>query len=99
MNPEEIKEKITTVLGVHKNDLARCKSRDEEFTVILRQSSDLKNMSDPTEYGYASRIREINQAQRMLQQQHQTGLIHSFLELLKDDSDDDDSDKEEQSVE
>eukprot|EP00977_Amphora_coffeiformis_P027573 scaffold34621_cov166-Amphora_coffeaeformis.AAC.16 len=95
-NPREIKEKILA-LGVGPSDLARFrgsltytleftstgKDTQDEFNVILRKSADLKNFCDPGEFGYASRIREINRAQRVLREKIECGEIQSFSDILK----------------
>eukprot|EP00527_Entomoneis_sp_CCMP2396_P008105 CAMPEP_0198155492 /NCGR_PEP_ID=MMETSP1443-20131203/69164_1 /TAXON_ID=186043 /ORGANISM="Entomoneis sp., Strain CCMP2396" /LENGTH=152 /DNA_ID=CAMNT_0043822243 /DNA_START=219 /DNA_END=678 /DNA_ORIENTATION=+ len=64
---EQVRGNIET-LGICPLDLERCKSLEEEYTIILRRSSDLKNCSDPSIYGYASRIREIIKAEKTLHQ-------------------------------
>ena len=84
-NSHEIKEKILS-LGVAPSDLAGCKDAKDEFNVIMRKSAELKLFSDPSEYGYASRIREINRSQRMLQDMIDGGEISSFSDLFADKS-------------
>lgn len=59
------------------------KDTRDEFNVILRKSADLKNFCDPSEHGYASRIREINRAQRLLREKIECGEIESFSDLLE----------------
>ena len=81
INPREIKEKILT-LGIGPSDLAGCNNVHDEFSVIMRKSADLKNFCDPSEYGYASRIREINRSQRIIQEKMKDGEISSFSDIL-----------------
>ena len=78
----QIVEKIR-FLDVRPKDFAGCASVDEEFTVILRKSGDLKASCRPTEPGFAGRIREINRAHRSLKELYEDGVIDSFSEFLR----------------
>lgn len=80
-DPMVIKQRVVT-LGVGPSDLAGCKDAKDEFNVILRKSAELKVFSDPSEYGYASRIREINRAERFLQEKFEESAIRSFSDLF-----------------
>ena len=86
-NHQEIKERIL-FLDVRPQDLYGCSSLDQEFTVILRKTGDLKAFCDPSETGFAGRIREINKAHRTLKQVYQEREINSFSEFFKEDNED-----------
>ena len=83
-SPEEIRERIH-FLDVRAEDLRGCASLEQEFTVILRKTSDLKAFSDPCETGFAGRIREINKAHRVLKKMYDDREIHSFSQFLQDE--------------
>ena len=82
-SPEEIRERIH-FLDVRAEDLRGCASLEQEFTVILRKTSDLKAFSDPCETGFAGRIREINKAHRVLKKMYDDREIHSFSQFLRE---------------
>ena len=93
-NNSEIKERIR-FLDVRPEDFAGCSSLDQEFIVILRKTGDLKAFSDPSEVGFARRIREINKAHRALAQMYHNGEIGSFSDFLREDTNDDSSQNQE----
>jgi len=84
LNPQRVKEDIH-LLDVRSEDFERCKSLDQEYTVILRKMGDCKAFADPSETGFASRIREINTAHRELQDVYRKREIDSFSQFLKEE--------------
>ena len=81
LNPEEVKQRIL-LLDVRPKDLEGCHSIDQEFTVILRKTSDMKAFADPSETGFAGRIREINKAHRSLKKLYNDRQVDSFAQFF-----------------
>ena len=78
----KILDRYYRVLDVRQEDFRNCNSVQDEFMVLLRKSGDKKASCQPTEPGFAHRIREINTAHQNLKELYDDGVIESFSEIF-----------------